>query len=224
MRTIVNLFGRSPFAPLRKHMEQVACCVHLLPDLFVALFEGRYTRVQEIAVVIQAYEHEADKTKNDLRNHLPKSLFLPIDRGQLLEILTLQDRLADRAEDIAVLTILKEITLPTDLHIPFQRFLSKNLEAFNVLLQIVAEMHELLESSFGGFEAEKVSTMVEKVAYIEHEVDILQRELLRAIFKAEDSFTLGSFYLWQKILEALSDISNISETLSNRIRMTLELT
>src|SRR5437868_6129719 len=103
MRSIVNLFGRSPFIPLRQHMEKVALCVRLLSQLFDALLGQRYDRVQEIALQIQSYEHEADRTKNDLRNHLPKSLFLPIDRTQLLEILTLQDRLADKAEDISVL-------------------------------------------------------------------------------------------------------------------------
>src|ERR1700743_1238452 len=103
MRTIVNLFGRSPFAPLRHHMETVAMCVYLLSDLFQALQKQDKEALQKIASSIQSYEHEADRTKNDIRNHLPKSLFLPIDRTQLLEILTLQDRLADKAEDVSVL-------------------------------------------------------------------------------------------------------------------------
>lgn len=223
MRSIANLFGRSPFAPLRHHMDTVAHSVHLLDDLFKALFAEAFPRVQEIATQIQGYEHDADLTKNDIRNHLPKSLFLPIDRSQLLEILTLQDRLADRAEDISVLATLCPLRLPSDLQSYFNSFLAKNLDTFKTLLQIITEMHELLETSFGGFEAERVSSMVDHVALSEHEVDILQRELLRAICHAETQFSLSSFYLWQKIIEALSDISNLSETLANRVRMTLEL-
>lgn len=223
MRSIVNLFGRSPFIPLRQHMEKVVGCIHLLADFFSALLAGRHGDVETLSQKIQAYEHEADQAKNDIRNHLPKSLFLPIHREQLLEILALQDRLADRAEDIAVLCTLKEISLPESVREPFQRLLEKSLETFELVVSVVAEMHDLLESSFGGFEAEKVSAMVGKVAYAEHEVDLIQRDLLKAFYSEEDKLTLSSFYLWQKVFEAVSDISNLSEALANRVRMTLEL-
>ena len=84
-------------------------------------------------------------------------------------------------------------------------------------------MHDLLESSFGGFEAEKVSAMIDQVAYAEHEADLLQRNFLKHVFSLEELFTMSSFYLWQKIFQAISDISNHSEALANRVRMTLEV-
>jgi uncharacterized protein Yka (UPF0111/DUF47 family) len=37
MLTILNLFGRSPFAPLESHMEKVSECVGMLKILFEAL-------------------------------------------------------------------------------------------------------------------------------------------------------------------------------------------
>ncbi len=223
MRAIVNLFGRSPFVPLRQHMEKVASCVHGLRALFAAIYAADFVKALEVAEQIQTFEHEADRTKNDIRNHLPKSLFLPIDRGQLLEILSMQDRLADRAEDIAVLCTLKDLpTLPAWKE-DFQTFLNKNLEAFDEVLKIIEELHDLLESSFGGLEAEKVRSMVEQVAFKEHEADLIQRKLLRDLFSSEAKLSMSDFYLWLKIFEAVSEISNISEALANRVRMTLEL-
>ncbi len=97
MRTFLNLFGRSPFTPLQSHMQNVADCVHQLMDLFEALENKNFERVEKIANAISEHEHIADITKNDIRNHLPKSLFLPIDRSQLLEILGILDGIADRA-------------------------------------------------------------------------------------------------------------------------------
>jgi hypothetical protein len=35
--------------------------------------------------------------------------------------------------------------------------------------------------------------------------------------------TYATFYLWQRIFEAISGISNLSENLANRVRMTLEI-
>lgn len=223
MRNIFNLFGKSPFAPLQSHMEKVSTCVHLLPSLFDALKGGDHALAEKIAEEISLKEHEADITKNDIRNHLPKSLFLALDRGSLLDILTMQDSIADRAEDVAVLTSLKAIQLLPAFQASFDVFLQKNLECFDGARAIIQELHELLESSFGGIEADKVRTMVEAVAFREHEADVLQRTLLKDLFAAEKELTLSSFHLWQRIIENLSDVSNISEKLAYRIRMTLEL-
>lgn len=223
LNTILNLFGRSPFAPLQSHMERVASCVHMIPDLFVALQKGDFASVERIAEKISEQEHQADLTKNDIRNHLPKTLFLPIDRSHLLDILTLQDRIADTAEDIAVLVTLKQLVVQDAFKEDFQEFLNKNIEAFDSAQMIIKEINELLESSFGGAEAQKVRAMVEMVAFKEHEVDLIQRKLLKALFQAEGQMTYSTFDLWQRIFEAIGAISNLSENLAYRVRMTLEL-
>ncbi|MBS4168220.1 TIGR00153 family protein [Parachlamydia sp. AcF125] len=223
MLTILNLFGRSPFALLESHMGKVASCVYLLRDLFQAVQNRDYQAVEKIAEKACDLEHQADIAKNDIRNHLPKSLFLPIDKGHLLEILAIQDSIADKAEDIAILATLKEITFLTPLENPFQEFLEKNLETFEMTRHIIQELQELLESSFGGIEAEKVRRMVDEVSFKEHESDLLQRKLLKELFKMDEQISYGTFYLWQSIFNSLGEIANLSENLAHRVRTTLEL-
>lgn len=223
LSTILNLFGRSPFAPLQSHMNQVSNCVHRLKDLFEALKRKDYQAVQVIADKIAELENEADITKNDIRNHLPKSLFLPIDRGNLLEVLGLQDKIADHAKDVAVLTTLKQIEMLDAFKDNFNEFLDKNIEAFDHARMIIKEMHELLESSFGGAEALKVRTMIDQVSFKEHEADLIQQKLLKSLFTAEDEMSYSTFHLWLKIFETLGSISNFSEKLANRVRLMLEL-
>jgi len=223
LSTIVNLFGRSPFAPLQSHMEKVGACVYLLKDLVKAIEAKNESQIESIAARIAELEQEADLTKNDIRNHLPKSIFLPIDRGSLLEILSIQDDIADSAEDVAVLATLKSIELTDTFRHDFLEFLNKNVEAFEGARKIIKELHDLLESSFGGVEAEKVRNMVDQVAFKEHEADIIQRKLLKSLFRAEDEMSYSTFHLWQKIFEAIGAISNLSEKLANRIRTMLEL-
>src|SRR5580704_5745643 len=101
MLTIARLFGKSPFAPLQTHMDKVASCIGELPNLFEAVIDQDSHAIQIIGEKISKLEHEADLTKNDIRNHLPKSIFLPLDRSALLDILSLQDAIADQAEEIA---------------------------------------------------------------------------------------------------------------------------
>ena len=223
MYTIISLFARSPFAPLQTHMEKVSHCVYKLFDLFDALEKHNYTEVDKIAAEISDLEHQADLLKNDIRNHLHKNIYLPVDRSNLLEILGIQDSIADSAEDIAVLLTLKQVEMPNDLKGDFRDFLNKNVESFESARNIIKEMHDLLETSFGGYEAEKVRAMVEDVAYKEHEADLIQRKLLKKLFGSENEMTYTTFHIWQKIFEAVASISNLSEKLAYRVRMTLDL-
>ena len=84
-------------------------------------------------------------------------------------------------------------------------------------------MHDLLEFSFGGVEAEKVKKMVDQVALKEHEIDLAQHLLLKKIYQAENEMTYTTFHLWEKICDTLGEISHLSESLAFRVRMTLEL-
>lgn len=222
MLNIAKLFGKSPFAPLQSHMEKVHSCVILLESLFVALKEKNYEKVKEIALNISKKEHEADLTKNDIRNHLPKSLFLPIDRSVFLEILSLQDNFANTAEDIAVIVTLKELKHFEELE-GFEEFYKKNISSFLLAYDVVKEFDNLIESSFGGLEAQKVKQMIEQLAFREHELDILGYNLLKKLYTFTDKFSYSTFYLWNTILKEVGELSNIAERLGNRIRMVLEL-
>lgn len=223
MLSILNVFGRSPFTLLRTHMEKVRQCVHLLRSLFAAVKMKDQNEIEKIASAISEAEHAADIIKNDIRNHLPKGLFLAMDRSSLLDILSMQDSIADKAEDIAVLTTLQPLALLETLSEDFDLFLNENIATFDQADAIIHELHELLESSFGGVEAEKVSAMAEGVANKEHEVDLIQRKLLKKFFSSSEHFNLSSFHIWQRIFESIGALSNLSEKLANRLRTTLEI-
>lgn len=214
--------GRSPFGRLLDHMAKAADCVGKIKEIFLAVDKSDQERVESLADEISKLEHAADLTKNEIRNSLTRSMFMPVERGSLLEILALQDSLADCAEDIAVLLTLQKIVLIEDIKDDFHIFLEKNLECFTAVHNIIKELEGLLESSFGGKEAEKVVQMVDDVAYREHEVDVIQRELVKKLFSHEADISYGQFILVLKVIETVGALSNLSEKLANRVRMTLD--
>ncbi len=222
MRALSNLFGRSPFTPLRSHMEKVASCVHKLPALFSFLEKDDPEGMNRVANEISNLEHEADITRDAIQTELPKSLFMPIERRDLLEILKLQDQIADSVEDVAVMMGLKSLSLPFAVKPDFELFLTKNIEAFDTVVLIVKELHELLESSFGGIEADKVRQLSRTVAAKEREGDQIQKKLVKGLIDYEHEMSYSTFFLWMKIFEKIAAVSNISERLGNQIRMTLE--
>jgi predicted phosphate transport protein (TIGR00153 family) len=223
MLSLLKLFSKSPFAPLQIHMDKVANCVGKVKEIFLALQDKDYKKVESLSKQISDLEHEADLTKNDIRNHLTKGLFLVVDRRDLLEILSIQDSIADKAEDIGVILSLRPLLFEEMFQTDFNSFLEKNLQSFQGVMHVVRELDELLETSFGGLEAEKVKQMVEKVAYLEHEADLLQQKLLHKLYNDCDHLSPPLFHIWNKIFEEVGALSNLSEKLANRIRMLLEV-
>jgi predicted phosphate transport protein (TIGR00153 family) len=223
MRTFAKLFGRSPFVPLQTHMQKVAACVDKTVELFKAFSVGDFDEVEKLADIISHLEHEADQVKHDIQDHLPNGLFLAVDRARILEILATQDNIADKCENVAIQTTLKRLDVPEDMREDFEAFLEKNVEAFHTARQIIEQLDELLETGFGGVEAERVKQLVMDVSYQEHEGDLLQRKLLRTLYSLDDQFSGASFYLWSQIIRQVAELSNLSERLANRVRVTLEL-
>lgn len=223
MNILQSLFARSPFSPLQTHMEKVAECVEKLNELYQAHLDSDFKRLKKIANEISELEHSADITKNEIRSDLPKGLFLAVNRADLLEILSIQDTIADRAEDLGVIVTLKKLEPLTEIKDELKQFLDKNIEAVRHAHNIIREMDELLQTAFSGKEAEKVRKMVETAALMEHEADVLQRELLKKLFAMEDSLAYTSFFLWVNALEIVASLGNLAEKLAYRVLMLLEV-
>ena len=86
-----NLFARSPFGPLQEHQHKVEECAELVPSLMEACLQGNQQQVAELAKQISALEGEADDIKNQVRDQLPRSLFMPVSRSDVLQVLAAQD-------------------------------------------------------------------------------------------------------------------------------------
>ncbi|NGX48293.1 MAG: hypothetical protein K1000chlam3_01684 [Chlamydiae bacterium] len=223
MMTIARLFGKSPFAPLQSHMNKVATCVEKLTKIIESLARQETKKIQRLVEDLSQLEHEADLTKNDIRNHLPKSLFMPIDRGHFLEILAIQDSIADMSEDIGITLSLRPLDNYEWLQVELKELFFKSTDVFWDAKRIIEEIDELLESAFGGIEAEKVKTMVEEAAYKEHQTQNLKRVLLKKLFTEGEKLSPPAFYHWFRLIEDIGALAQRSEKLANRIRMVLEL-
>ena len=222
MLNISKLFGKSPFTPLQTHMKKVSCCVEKLLPLLKAIESQNIEEIQKAAKKISKLEHEADLTKNDIRNNLPRSLLLPINRQDFLNILSLQDSFADQAEDIATLATLRKLDNYNDLKEDFEFFYKENIEAFKLATNVINEFDTLLESSFGGIEAEKVKTIIDEIAFKEHEIDILQYALVKKLYEITNEMHYSLFNLWLILIREIGHLSNFSEKLGNTILMILE--
>ena len=88
-----KLFGRSPIAPLQAHMNKAAECTVALGAYFETLQSADWDKVSDCYDTISGIEDEADALKKEIRLNLPSSLFLPVSRSDLLELVRVQDEI-----------------------------------------------------------------------------------------------------------------------------------
>ena len=84
---LANIFGKSPVVPLEKHIEVAFRCAKKLRPFMTAAVKGDWDRAIAYRDQIEDLEHKADDLKKEIRLNLPKSLFMPVPRQDLLDLL-----------------------------------------------------------------------------------------------------------------------------------------
>ncbi len=223
MRTIFELFGKSPFEPLARHGQMVQEVVQEVTPLVEALLAQDWSEAKVVAERISRQEHAADQLKAEIRDHLPRSLFLPVDRGDLLRLLHKQDAMADAVEDLAVLITMRETQVPDALKPRVRELASKVLEAANTWLTVSKLLPQLQEAAFTGPEVKKVLDLIQKIGEQEWRSDQLGAQLGREAVLLEEE--LGAVSLWfiMRIGQKLGDVPNHAETAGDMVRLMLAM-
>ncbi|MDA0652466.1 MAG: TIGR00153 family protein [Proteobacteria bacterium] len=221
MSPFVKMFGHSPFKPLQEHMRVVVNSANQVPGLFEAVHDDDKDKVEEIRDLISKLENDADGIKNELREHLPKSMFMPVDRRDLLEILNLQDSIADTAQDIAGMMVVRRMKLPEPVYKPMLALTKRCIDACNQLAKIMEEMDELLETGFRGPEADRVMRMIDELNKIETDTDTQAITVMRVLFEHEDEIGPVSTIMWDRVIHWIGDLANFAERAGNRHRLLL---
>ena len=217
--TFSRMFGQSPFTALQEHMRVVLECAREVPPLIEALVAGDQDRVVEIKDRIFEREAEADRIKHELRAHLPKSLFMPVDRRDLLEVLLLQDTIANVAQDVAGLLVERKMSIPEFLREPLIELTARCLDTVEHAAKVIEELDELLAIGFRGREVDRVDEMLKELNTIEDETDELGIALARALFDHEDELKPVSVMMWYRIIEWVGDLADYAEKVGDHLRL-----
>lgn len=214
---ISALFGPSPIRPIQEHMAKAQSCIALLGDFLEASFSKNWKEAEEIQQAIHKKENEADTLKREIRTHLPRSLWLPVARNDLLEMLHIQDRLANRARDIAGIMLGRKIEIPEELVECLRDYYQKNLNTSAQALKAINELDELLETGFRGREATLVEELVVELDELEHQSDVSQIKLRAMLFQMEDSLPPVHVMFLYKIIDRLGELADISQKVGSRL-------
>ncbi len=219
VNSIFNVFGPSPIRPIEQHMHKVYHCAKQLYPFFEAVLNEDWSLAFELKTKIAEMEKEADLIKRNLRLHLPTGLFLPVARTDLLELLSAQDRIANKAEDIANLVFSRKMQLPPVVQNLFMPFLLRCLDAAKQACKAINELDQLLESGFRGSEVTIVEEMIMTLDEIEHDSDGQLANIRDKIFTIEDTLPPVTLIFLYKLVQWIGDLADHAQTVGGRLQI-----
>ena len=214
-----NLFGKSPIRPIQEHMQMADQAAQLLPSLFHATAAEDWDKANEVHKEILAAEKSADKMKRSVRSQLPKSLFLPVPRSDLLTLVGIQDNVANTAKDVAVLVIGRKMRFPEKLQEAVLAFTEACVATSHQALLAIQELDELLEVGFSGREVKRVEKMLKELDKLERTTDKLANTLRAKLFKIEQELPPVDVMFYYRILSLLGTVADDAESVGDRLQI-----
>ena len=219
--TISGLFGSSPIRPLQQHMASVQECVNELLPYINAVLAKNWQEAAKHQASISELEREADRLKRELRLRMPNSLFMPVSRRDLLELLTMQDKVANKSKDIAGLILGRKMEFPGVLGPQIRNFVEKSIEASAQAQTAINELDELVETGFRGTEVKLVSSMIQKLDDLEHETDRIQIQIRSELVQLESKLPPIDVMFMYKVIDAIGDLGDRAQQVGSRLELLL---
>ncbi len=218
---LANIFGSSPVQPLEKHVDIAYRCARELRPFFAAAVDGDWVKAAGARDQIESLEHEADNLKKEIRLNLPKSLFMPVPREDLLELLLVQDKIANRTKDVSGLVIGRKLQIPPAIAKSFLNFVDRNIDAAKQARKSVRELDELFTAGFRGAEVDLVEKLIEELDRIETDTDDKQAALRSALFEIEKSLDPVDAVFMYQVIELTGEIADMAERVGRRLELLL---
>ena len=218
---LANIFGSSPVQPLEKHIGIAFSCAKQLHAFFAAAIKGDWEKATVVRQQIEKLEHDADDLKKEIRLGLPKSLFMPVPREDLLELLLVQDKIANRTKDVSGVIIGRKMKIPKQIAPQFLEFVDRNIDAAKQARKSVRELDELFTAGFKGAEVSLVADLIEELDRIETHTDEQQTILRTAVFEIEKTLDpIDAMFLYE-VIELTGEIADMAERVGRRLELLL---
>jgi len=218
---ITSLFGKSPISPLQQHMKKVHSCIKEFGVFAKATNAEDWEKAQAAQISIAQKEHKADKLKKKLRMNLPSTFMMPFSRRDLLDVLLIQDSIANITKDLAGLMMTRRMVFPKEFAEDFIDLTGLCIKTSAAALVAINELDELLETAFSSRERKIVDQMIKKINELEHDTDIAQSKIREKLFALESSLAPVDVMFYYRAIEWLGETADAAQKVGSRFEVML---
>ena len=214
-----EVLSTSPLAIMERHAGACLDCVHRLEPYFEAVQTAKWKRAEELQQEIARLEALADDIKLDVRKNLPRGLWMSVSRADLLELVRVQDKMANETKDIAGLSLGRQLMFPQKLEKPLFKFISTVTDAVERAVEVVSATRELSRTAFSSRQVATISAKCILVEKIERKSDDMQSKLRAKLRQHEEDLSpIDAIFLYQ-LLSSIGEIADHAEKVAHRAQI-----
>ena len=216
---ISEVFSNSPLALLERHVGVCVDCVERLPLYFAEAQANRWGRASDVREEICRFEGLADELKQDVRGNLPRGLWMSVSRGDLLELVRVQDKMANGVKEVSGISLGRQLAFPAAMTSEVADFIDVVVEVSRVVVKIIGATRELSRSAFGTRQTNVILDFVSQVEADERRSDEMQAALRARLKEHEAELSaVDAIFLYQ-LLSAIGDIADNAEKVAHRAQI-----
>ena len=216
MRLLISsLFYESPFEKLQKHAHMVKECAYLFKEALDCHIRGECKEFDLLTEKVAQLESEADAIKRNIRNHLPRGIFMPVDKFQFLHFLREQDKVLDEVEEALFWISFRPNGIPEEM-------ISDIRALAEAVIQSIERLYGLVEFAIEFFRSKsekqrvEMKGLIQDIRRFEREADLLERGLKFKTFGTIRE-AIEVFHLI-RLIEIIGNIADHAQNASDRMR------
>ena len=216
---ISDVISNSPLALLERHAGVCVDCVERLPLYFAEAQANRWGRASDVREEICRFEGLADELKQDVRSNLPRGLWMSVSRADLLELLRVQDKMANGVKEVSGISLGRQLAFPAAMTSEVADFIDVVVQVSRVVVKIIGATRELSRSAFGTRQTNVILDFVSQVEADERRSDEMQATLRARLREYEAELSaVDAIFLYQ-LLAAIGDIADNAEKVAHRAQI-----
>ena len=212
---ISDVISNSPLALLERHAGVCVDCVERLPLYFAEAQANRWGRANDVREEICRFEGLADELKQDVRSNLPRGLWMSVSRADLLELVRVQDKMANGVKEVSGISLGRQLAFPAAMTSEVADFIDVVVQVSRVVVKIIGATRELSRSAFGTRQTNVILDFVSQVEADERRSDEMQATLRARLREYEAELSaVDAIFLYQ-LLAAIGDIADNAEKVAH---------
>ena len=216
---ISEVISSSPLAMLDEHVKACAKCVAKLPDYFDAAQAGKWAKAAKVQAEIVDLEGIADDLKRNVRRNMPRGIWMSVSRSDLLELVRMQDTMANHTKDVVGLSLGRELAFPAPLEKSLAKYIKTIVDCLGLGVEVVTATRELSRTAFGARQVKVIMTKSLAVEKLERKSDEMQTKLRSKLKAHEETVSpVDAIFLYQ-LLSQIGEIANSAEKVAHRAQI-----
>ena len=208
--------NKNPMDGLVKHYKKIAECIHIINDSVECYVAGNDTcrEFTELLEQIDTVEAQADKIKRSIRNHLPHSMFMAVDKVLFFNYTRSQDNILDNAQEALHWLAMRKVSIPAEYQKDLILLLSEVNDTTTSLGPALKATIALNDGK--SIDREGTKNKFRKVRKHYARSMELRRELSKRIYNSDMDFK--DIYQLMHFVDCLNEMAHQAETCADMLR------